>query len=191
MQTETVLTAAPASTDAPSPVAAPTPLAAWFARLGLSGKILAFAALAGIIVAFLPLVSYSISLQMPVSIQMPGLKGLNQPVPSSSSNSQTTLVVEKLAGQLGLVGYLAALVLAFVLYPPNGLGQKSLCWAGVGTGLLVALLALWQLIAALNAGGDLMGMVKITPGVGAFLNVAAAIAVAAGAFLKTREEKLI
>jgi hypothetical protein len=187
MQTETVVTPAP-TPDAPSP-AAPSPLAAWFARLGLSGKILTFAALAGIIAVFLPLLSVS------MSVQMPGIKinqlGVNQP---GLNSSKTTMVVEDWRGQIALVGYIAALALAFVLYPPKGLGQKALCWAGLGAGALVALLALWALIVVLNAGSnDLMGMamLKISPGIGAFLNLAAGIGVAVGAFLKTREEKLI
>jgi hypothetical protein len=189
MQTETDVTPAPTS-DAPSPEA-PSPLAAWFARLGLSGKVLTFAALAGIIAVFLPLLTVSMSVQMP----MPGLKinqiGASQP---GLSNSKSTMVVEDWRGQIALVGYIAALVLAFVLYPPKGLGQKALCWAGLGAGALVALLALWALIVVLNAGSnDLMGMamLKISPGIGAFLNLAAGIGVAVGAFLKTREEKLI
>jgi hypothetical protein len=187
MQTETVLTPEP-SPAAPSP-AAPSPAAAWFARLGLSGKIMVFAALAGTIVVFLPLLSIS------MSVQMPGLKvnqlGANQ---LGLNNTKTTMVVEDWRGQLGMVGYIAALVLVFLLYPTNGLGQKSLCWAGVGAGALVALLALWLLIVVLNTGSsDLMGMatMKVTPGIGAFLNLAAGVAVAVGAFLKTREEKLI
>jgi hypothetical protein len=195
MQTETVVTPAP-TPDAPTPdapaLAAPSPLAAWFARLGLSGKVLTFAALAGIIAVFLPLLTISMSVQMP---SVPGLK-INQIGAGQSglSNSKSSMVVEDWRGQLALVGYIAALVLAFVLYPPNGLGQKALCWAGVGAGALVALLALWALIVVLNAGSnDIMGMaiMKVSPGIGAFLNLAAGIGVAVGAVLKAREEKLI
>jgi hypothetical protein len=101
------------------------------------------------------------------------------------------MVVEDWRGQIALIGYIAALVLAFVLYPPNGLAQKPLCWSGVGAGALVALLGLWLMIWAINSGGDLMGFMKITPGIGAFINLAAGVGVAVGAFLKTREEKLI
>jgi hypothetical protein len=92
------------------------------------------------------------------------------------------------------VGYLATLALAFVLYPPNGLGQKALGWAGVGVGAFIALLALWLLILALNGSAGVAtfgGSFKISVGFGAILNLLAGAAVAAGGFLKAREEKLI
>ena len=63
----------------------------------------------------------------------------------------------------------------------------------MGTGLLVAVLAIWALASALSTGStNIMGMGSITAsvGMGAFLNVLAGIVVAAGGFLKAREEKL-
>jgi hypothetical protein len=110
------------------------------------------------------------------------------------SVNKTAMVVENWRGKVGLVGYVAALVLAFVLYPPQGLAQKALSWAAVGAGLLVAVLAIWLLVLALDTGSaDLMGIgsVKASVGVGAFINVLAGAAVAVGGFLKAREEKLI
>jgi hypothetical protein len=75
------------------------------------------------------------------------------------------------------------------------LSQKALAWIGVGTGLLVAVLALWLLIAALTSGNsNVMGMgmgVQSTVGIGAVLNLASGAAVAAGGLLKARDEKLI
>jgi hypothetical protein len=180
-----------ASEQVPSP--APAPTQPWFARLGLSGKLLAIGGLAGIIVAFLPLVSVSIQMQGPGGnpFGMPGGVGTKQPMVSVN---KTVMVVEDWRGKVGLVGYLAALIFAFVLYPPNGLSQKALSWAGVGAGLLVAVLAIWLLVLALDTGStDMMGMgsVKATTGIGAFLNVLSGVVVVAGGFLKAREEKLI
>jgi hypothetical protein len=115
-------------------------------------------------------------------------------LPAVSVN-KTIMVVEDWRGMIGLAGYLAALVLAFVLYPPHGLGQKALGWAAVGVGLLVAVLAIWLLVLALDTGSAVnlggLGSVKATAGIGAFLNVVAGVVVATGGFLKVREEKLI
>jgi len=104
------------------------------------------------------------------------------------------MVVQDARGVLCLVGYLAALALAFVLYGPNGLGQKALGWAGAGVDAFIALLALWLLVGALNGSAGLTGFgssFQITVGIGAILNLLAGAAVAAGGFLKAREEKLI
>jgi hypothetical protein len=164
----------------------------WLVRLRLSGKLLAIGGVAGVVVAFLPLASVSLQVQGPGGINLLEMMGgANQPLMSAT---KTTMVVEDWRGKVGLAGYVAALILAFVLYPPNGLGQKALCWAAVGVGLLVAVLAIWLLFLALDTrSADLMGMgsLKATVGIGAVLNVVAGALVAAGVFLETREERLI
>jgi hypothetical protein len=179
----------------PIPNLALAPTQPWFARLGISGKLMAIGAVAGIIVAFLPLASVSIELQGPGGANVFGIPGFqggaNQPFMRTNN---TVMVVDNWRGKIGLVGYLAALVLAFALYPPNGLRQKELCWAAVGVGLLSVVLAIWLLILALDTGGANlmgMGMVKTTVGIGALLNVVAGAVVAAGGFLKARQETLI
>ena len=167
------------------------PLQAWLGRLGLSGNLLAIGALVGAIAVFLPLLS--MSMQMPAlggARAAGGKGGVNLP---AVSTSQSVMVVRDWRGVLCLVGYLAALALAFVLYPPNGLGQKALGWAGVAVGGLIALLALWLLVLALNGSGGLAGFgasLKISVGMGAILNLLAAATVTAGGILKAREEKL-
>lgn len=161
-------------------------LQAWLARLGLSGKLLAIGGLVGAIAVFLPLLS--MSFQVPGGANPFGGKGgVNLP---GISSSQSVMVLRDWRGALCLVGYVAALALAFVLYPPNGLGQKALAWAGVGVGAVVALLAVWLLILALSGSGGMMGF-QISVGIGAILNLLTGAAVAAGGFLKAREEKLI
>jgi hypothetical protein len=144
-------------------------------RLGLSGKLMAIGGLVGILATFLPLVSVSVEVGM-VSV------------------SQKVAVAENWRGKVCLAGYVAALVLVFVLYPPNGLAQKALAWAGFVVGLVIAVLAVWLLVLAMDSGGtSMMGMgsARASAGIGAFLNVLTAAAVAAGGFLKAREEKLI
>lgn len=180
-----------ASEQIPSPVTPPA--LPWFARLGTSGKLLALGGLAGIIAAFLPLAS--------VSLELGGQQGGFNPFEALGGNSgvnlsvdKTVMVVEDWRGKVGIAAYLAAMVLAFVLYPPTALGQKGHCWAGVGVGLVVVVLAIWLLIVVFDSSStNLMGMVgiKAKAGIGAFLNLLAGAAVAAGGFLKAREEKLI
>ncbi len=150
-----------------SPRSAPS----WFGALGLSGKLLSLGGLAGLVVAFFPLVSVSVQLGGPgggnVFEMAQVMGGGNQ----AAMSVKTVLVAEDWRGKLGLAGYLVAIVLALVLYPPNGLGQKALCWIGVGTGLLVAVLAIWALASALSTGStNIMGMGSITAsvGIGAF-----------------------
>jgi hypothetical protein len=171
---------------APTPTAV-QPLAAWYGRLGLSGKILGIAALVGIIATFLP--------SLTVSVDVPALKGVA--TAPGVNTSRSVMVLDDWRGKIELVGFIGALALAFVLYPPNGLAQnqKPLCWVGVGVGGTLALLALWLLIAVMTAGGGIdmgaLGSVKSSAGLGAYVTLLAALAVSAGAFLKAREEQLI
>jgi hypothetical protein len=154
--------------------------------MGLSGKLLAIGGIVGVIAVFLPLISMSMQLQLPVGKSGANLPGVN--------SSHSVMVVSDFRGVLCLLGYFAALALSFVLYPPNGLGQKTLGWAGAGVGGFIAILALWLLILALNGSGGLSGFgssFQISLGIGAILNLVAAATVAAGGVLKAREEKLI
>jgi hypothetical protein len=161
----------------------------------MSGKLLVLGGVVGLIAAFLPLASVSVQVQGPGGADLFGMLGGRGPGGQPALGSKkTAMVVEDWRGAVGLVGYLAALFLAFVLYPPQGLAQKGLSWAAVGVGLLLAVLAVWLLVLALDTGSaNLMGMgsVKASAGVGAFINVLAAVAVAVGGFLKAREEKQI
>src|SRR5262249_17005597 len=150
--------------------------------------ILAIAALVGLIATFLPGVT--------ISMEMPAIKGLTKGATGLNLNtSKSTMVLDDWRGKVELVGFVSALVLAFVLYPPNGLTQKPLCWVAVGTGGLVSLLALWLLAAVLQGGSGIdlgfIGSLKYSPGMGAFVTLFAGLAVTAGAYLKAREEKLI
>ncbi len=162
------------------------PLQAWLARLGMSGKLLAAGGLVGVIAVFLPLVS--MSFQSPTGANpFVGKNGVNLP---GFSTSQSVMVLRDFRGVLCLFGYVAALALAYVLYQPKELGPKALGWAGLGVGGFIALLALWLLLGAFSGSGGLMGF-QISVGIGALLNLVAAGTVAAGGFLKAREEKLI
>jgi hypothetical protein len=178
------------TTTVPAP--APAPLQAWLARLGLSGKLLAVGGLVGVIAVFLPLLSTSIQMPTPGGASVFGGKGgVNAP---AVGMSQSVLVVENWRGVICLVGYLAALALTYVLYLPNGLSQKALGWAGAGVGALIALLAVWLVALAFSGSSSMSGFgasLRVSVGIGAILNLLAAAAVAAGGFIKAREEKLI
>jgi hypothetical protein len=184
-----------ASEQLTSPVPAQPPLTpvqpfqAWLARLGLSGKLLAIGGLVGVLAVFLPLVS--IQMQAPGGANLFGAKGVAN-VPGTSV-SQTVLVIRDFRGILCLLGYVAALALAYVLYAPTRQNPKAFGWAAAGVGGIVALLALWLLLGVLSGSGSLGvfgASLQISVGFGAILNLLAAAAVAAGGVLKAREEKL-
>lgn len=161
------------------------PLQAWLGRLGLSGKLLAIGGLVGVVAVFLPLISMSFQMQAPVVAV--GKAAVSVP---AISTSQSVMVLRDFRGMLCLLGYVAAAALAYVLYPPNGLGNKNLGWAGLGVGAFITLLAFWLLFGAYNGTGGLMGF-QVSVGSGAVINLLAGATVAVGGFLKAREEKLI
>jgi hypothetical protein len=177
--------------DVPA-ITSSSPLQAWLARMGLSGKLLAIGALVGVIAVFLPLVS--VSVQVPNTLGTTLTKGKGSVKIPSLDVSQRVLVIQDFRGVLCLLGYIAALALTYVLYAPTGLQQKSFGWAGVGIGGLTALLSLWLLIGAFSGSSALSGFgasLQVSVGLGAIVNLLAAGTVAAGGFLKAREEKLI
>jgi hypothetical protein len=166
----------PSPTPLPGPAGHGSPAAEWFSRLGLSGKLLLFGGAAGVVCAFLPLVS--------VSVDFGPIQG-----------SDSAMVLDDWRGVVGLLGYLAAIVLSILLYSAARRPDRNLCWAAAGVGGLLVLLALWLLILAVRTGGGVdmgdAGAVRTGLGIGAILNLLAAGAVAAGAVMKAREEKLI
>jgi hypothetical protein len=139
-------------------------------------------AVAGIAVTFLPLSSRSVAIEAGFSI---GISG-----------QERQRVLDDWRGVVCLVGYVAALVLAFVLYRPRGLRHSVLCWAAVGVGVLNLVLAVWLVVRVLQSshGAEVMGLSvrnEATLGVGAILNVLTAAVVTAAGFLKERHERLI
>ena len=177
----------PAQTSVPTPSPL-QPLKEWAGRSGLSGKLLAIGSVVGLIAVFLPLMSMSMQMPSFVGGKTFGGKG---GIDLAASSSQSVMVVRDIRGTLCLVGYLAALALAFVLYPPNGLTNKALGWAGVGVGGFVTIMALWLLVNAFGGSGNL-GFVgfQVTVGIGAILNLLAGVVTAVGGLIKAREEKL-
>ena len=85
--------------------------------------------------------------------------------------------------------------LSYALYSPSvRLDPKTFGWVGLGVGGFIALLALWLLFAAFSGSAGVAtfgGSFQISIGIGAILNLLAGATVAAGGFLKAREEKLI
>jgi hypothetical protein len=125
-----------------------------------------FGGVAGVIVGFLPLETVNVF-----------------------RSEWTMLVLESRGGQFALLGYVGALVFSVLLYPSNRRPRKSLCWGGLAAGALCVLAALEQLLDRVLVVSLFNGPSQLRIGVGAYLNVLAAAAVAVGACLKAREEK--
>jgi hypothetical protein len=175
MSSEGNVTGTPPDSPPPSPRSG-SPAAEWFARLGLGGKLLLFGAAAGVIATFLPLLSVSVNL-------------------GPFQGSQSAMVLDDWRGIVCLLGYLAAVALAVLLYPATRRPDRNVAWAAVGVGTMLVLLALWLLILAARSGsgvglGD-AGAARVSIGIGAILNLLTAGTVAAGAVIKAREERLI
>jgi hypothetical protein len=155
----------------------PAAPAGWLSRSGWSGRLFVAGGLIGLIAAFLPLISFSMEM-------MGGFM----------SGNQTLMVVDDWRGKVSMPGYLAALAFAWLLYPPGWSPAKLLVWIGVGVGLGLVLLGMGLLISTLQSrgGSDMLGMAsaRMTPGIGGFVNLAGAAAVAAAGMIKAREEKL-
>jgi hypothetical protein len=170
------------------PPAAPPPTTSIWARWGRSGRLLAIGGAVGIVAVFLPLMSATIQAADFGGFSFPGM---NTP---SMRVSQHAMVLDAWQGKTALAAYIAAVVLAVLLYPPTGLAQKNLAWAGLALGALAVLLALWLLTSALRVNNDAFaGAVgfSVSVGFGAYINVLAAATVLYGGYLKAREERLV
>jgi hypothetical protein len=178
---------APAVPDAVPALPQVQSFQAWLARLGLSGKLLAIGGVVGVVAVLLPL------LTLTTSVQMPALGGKGAVKLPAVSSSQTMLLIQDWRGVFCLLGYFAAIASTVILYPPNGLSQKPFAWAGIGIGGVIALLAIWLLILAVNGSSGFSGFgasIKVSVGFGAILNLLTGATVAAGGILKAREEQL-
>jgi hypothetical protein len=152
----------------------------WFARLGISGKLLLFGAVAGIISCMLPAFTVSVS---------GGFAAIG-----GGNVRRSTLVVEDWRGIVGLLGFVGAILFCFLLYSPKGLPNKALAWVPIGIGVVVVLMSLLLLMAALrgsqSAGIPGVAEISASPGIGSFLYLITAIAITAGGVLKAKEERL-
>jgi hypothetical protein len=102
------------------------------------------------------------------------------------------MVVEDWRGVLCLLAYIAAVTLAFVLYPRGGLTKRALGWVAGAVGVLATLVAIWMLVSAgTTENANPLAAVTVTTGIGAILNLVAGVVVTAAGLLKAREEKLI
>jgi hypothetical protein len=149
------------------------------ARLGVGGLVIAIGAAVGIVACFLPLRSVSFS-----------AFGISQ----SSSGDKP---INDWRGVLGLLCYLAAIVLVVLLAVGSRAATKGFCWGAIGVGAAALLFALLLLSFTTSSGTThISGMVQLdvsggsSPAAGTILNLVAAVVVAVGAVLKAREEKL-
>jgi len=149
-----------------------SPAIQWFARLTVDGQLLLFGGVTGVIVAFFPLLSLSGSM-----LEFPA----------------RAMVIDDGRGLLSVICYLAAIVLAVVLYPADGAPQRNHTWAAVGVGAVLTLLSVWLFIAALRTGGGFQfgDTGTLRTGLGAILNLLTAGTVLTGALWKARQEKLV
>jgi hypothetical protein len=147
----------------------------WYANLGSSGKILVLGAAFGVVACFLPLIRWSAEVL-------------------GATTSHSWLVIEDWRGKLCLVGYLVAAVLALLMYLPGKSVTRMMCVGVVAVGAFLALFALWLLVDAFRSGGSVStpDMASgVSPGLGVIVNLLTAITVAAGAYFKAHEEKVM
>jgi hypothetical protein len=169
----------------------------WLVRSGVAGKVMAAGAALGMVAAFLPLATVSMQMGGPtqqVTNPMQLMMGPMQQMMGTVSASRTVTVIDDWRGKAIVVGSLAGLAFAWLLYPPGRSPAKWMCWTAVGVGVATGLLAFWLFIDAMRSrgGGDLMGMgsVSSSMGIGAVVALLAGAGMAVGALFKGREERL-
>ncbi|MBA4064323.1 MAG: hypothetical protein C0501_11545 [Isosphaera sp.] len=129
-------------------------------------KVMIGAAVLGLVAVFLPAVTVSIA-------------ALNV--------SESVSAVQAWQGKLGLVAYVGVGVLAgLMLKGPAARPKVLACVIAAGVALV---LAVWLLVSAGNVAGSMMGA-AVKTGFGVYVNVLAAAALAAGAALLAKREKL-
>jgi hypothetical protein len=164
----------------PLPPSEPFSFGQWWNRLGLSGRLMLVGAALGVVSCLLPATSSTVSGSLG---QLAAIQG-----------SRSVLVVEDWRGVIGLLGFVATIVLCFLLYGARGPGNRALYWAPVGIGAALMLLSVLLVVAVLRvsqtAGFAGVAEIKISPGIGAFAYLITAAVVTAGAVVKAREERL-
>jgi hypothetical protein len=172
----------------------------WWNRLPVSGKLVLAGAVFGILSGLLPVFSVSVSGRSePSESSSGGMYSLLQEVALQRSRapdvraSWSVLVGEDWHGAVGLLGFIATIVLFFILYG-EGIANRALCWSSVGICGLLVVLALLLLVKALSRSHSVEypGLqVHANVGLGAFVYLIASGVALLGAILKVREEKLV
>jgi hypothetical protein len=167
----------PAVSVGPGPVAAiPMSPASLIAKLTLADKVIAAAAAVGIISTFLPAVS--------VSLEILGTK-----------QSNSAMVIGDWRGKLGLLCFLAAGTILFLLIQKGAAASKNLLYGLLGACGLAPLLGIFLLIGASSSmsgvPAEAREMVKGGVAFGAYLFLLCGLGMAAGGFLKAKEQNLI
>jgi hypothetical protein len=136
----------PAVSVGPGPVAAiPMSPASLIAKLTLADKVIAAAAAVGIISTFLPAVS--------VSLEILGTK-----------QSNSAMVIGDWRGKLGLLCFLAAGTILFLLIQKGAAASKNLLYGLLGACGLAPLLGIFLLIGASSRRGKwLKGAWRLAP----------------------------
>lgn len=143
------------------PPSPPSPSKNPLEQFGTNGLIVAGSALVGLISVFLPAASVS-----------------------AGGFSHSIACTDVAQGIFGLILYIAAgALIALIAFKVVAGQEKNLLYGLLGAAGLGLIFALWLLIRALGWTGYSLGF-------GAILNLLAAGGVAAGAFLKAKEEKV-
>ncbi len=159
------------------PVAAmPMSAANLIAKLTLADKVIGSAAVVGIISTFLPAVS--------VTAELFGEK-----------RSNSVSVIGDWRGKLGLLCFLAAGVLLFLMIQKGVAASKNLLPGLLAACGLAALLGIFLLFGASNSLSDVPAamrqMVKASVSFGTYLFLLCGLAMGAGGFLKAKEQKML
>ena len=101
--------------------------------------------------------------------------------------SESIAVFRDWRGKLGLIGYTAAAVMAARMLKNTPVSKQKVM-ACLGVAAAVALLAVWLPLSIKSGSGALASAIKM--GVGCYVNIAAALVLAAGAAALAKREKL-
>lgn len=168
------------SSEAVTPVVPTGPVAAMpmsaanlLAKLTLADKVIGSAAVLGIISTFLPAVS--------VTVELFGEK-------STTSAS----VIGDWRGKLGLLCFLAAGTILFLMIQKIVPVTKNLLYGLLAACGVSALMGILLLIGASSSTSNVpTALFKVSVSIGAYLFLLCGLAMAAGGFLKAKEQKLV
>jgi len=168
------------STESAPPAAAPilsyASPAEMLTKMSLADKIIGGAAAMGIISTFLPAVS--------ITVEFLGQK-----------KSQSISVIGDWRGKVGLLCFLAAVTLLILLIQKGTAASKNLLYGLLGVCALAALMGIFLLFGASSTVSEVPAamreMVKGGTSFGTYLFLLCGLAMAAGGFLKAKDQKLI
>jgi uncharacterized protein with PQ loop repeat len=167
----------PAVPVAAGPVAAmPMSAASLIAKLTLADKVIGSAAVVGVISTFLPAVS--------VTLELLGTK-----------ETRSVSVIADWRGKLGLLCFLAAGTILFLMIQKGAAASKNLMNGLLAACGIAALLGIFLLIGASSSLSDVPAaarqLMKANVAFGTYLFLLCGVGMGVGGFLKAKEQKLL